>query len=570
MIGEVRRSQLISTYGVGSIVDTPDYSLMVAGIDRWPTGELEKLYEDRLQRKLNVFEFRQPRPVPSGKTDVESIPCVRFPRYVFCPRCKRLGTFQELTGGLQGRICQACEPEVGDEAMVIPSRFVTVCRLGHIDDFPWTTWIACRCKNPNLRLEMSGESYALSSITVKCIRCDQMRTMQDAFRSKEWEGVNCSGNRPWLGDDQPGCGQPITVMQRGATSVHFSVTESAISIPPYSKEAFRIINERWDTLRHFPETGIEQALLGLAEASEVGGQAMIAAYNFKKEGADLGEAEEDLKPREYDALRDPGEYNERDDFVARSTSVPDSFQRHIHRIVLVDKLRIVTALCGFNRAEPNASLIANISKKKPSWLPATEVYGEGIFIELKGEKIQSWLEGPGAEVANRLAKVESRRQDLAKSDNFVRDEVVTPELILLHSLSHALIRALTLECGYSSSSLQERLYCGSGESAEKMHGILIFTASSDAEGSLGGLVRQGEAKRFEGILSDAIDQAKWCSGDPLCLESGGQGFNALNLAACHSCLLLPEPACELRNSFLDRATLIGAKDAPHSGYFSDI
>lgn len=569
MTGEVRRSQLIGTYGVGSIVDTPDHSLMVAGIDRWPTGELEKLYEDRLQRKLHINEFRQPRPVPSRKTDVKSIPCVRFPQYVFCPRCKRLGTYRELTGSLSGTICQACEPEAEDEPLVIPSRFVTVCRLGHIDDFPWTTWIACRCTNPSLRLEMSGESYALSSIKVRCTICDQERTMQDAFRSKEWEGVNCSGKRPWLGDEQPGCGQPITVMQRGATSVHFSVTESAISIPPYSKQAFRIISENWSILGNIPETAIQATLLGFSQGSDVSGQAMIDAYNFKKSEGEIGE-EDDLKPKEYQALRDPVDYDECDDFAARAAEVPPEFSDHIQKVVLVDKLRIVTALCGFNRVEPNRKLIANISRGVSSWLPATEVYGEGIFVELAGAKLHSWLAGEGRVVAERLAGVERRRHELALNDNFIREEPVTPELILLHSLSHALIRALTLECGYSSSALQERLYSGPGESGAPMNGILIFTASSDSEGSLGGLVRQGEPTRFGAILADAIDHARWCSSDPLCLESSGQGFNALNLAACHSCSLLPEPACELRNSFLDRATLVGTKDAPEAGYFSDI
>lgn len=583
MIGSVRRSQLIGTYGVGAMIDTQDYSLMILGLDDWPSSELETIHERRLQKKLGVYKFKQPKAVSINDKKAESVPCTRFPRYVFCPYCKRLGDFKDLTGDPQGKVCKACESEYGDDARVIPSRFITVCRNGHIDDFPYQRWIGCSCKRPSLRIEMSGESSSLSSIVVMCKNkgCNnEGRSMQDAFRSQEWRDVACTRNRPWLKDvDDFDCQQPIKVMQRGATSVHFSVTESAISIPPYSSEAYSIVEEKlWRMLKVLPESSVNKGIFdGFAKEYGSSGPALYAAYKFyeaEEEGGNSdSDADSDLKLKEYEVLKNCGEaqdYNEKDEFAARATEIPDSFQRHISKIVLVDKLRVVTALCGFNRVEPTSENLTKISKERPRWYPATEIYGEGIFIELDRKKINEWLCNTGKEVVKRLAKREIHRENLARDNDFIPQENVCPVLVLLHSLSHALIRSLTIECGYSSSSLQERLYWGEEESGDAMHGILIYTASSDAEGSLGGLVRQGLKERFEVILADAIDQANWCSSDPLCIESSGQGFYSLNLAACHSCLLIPEPACELRNCYLDRATLIGTKDKNTSGYFSDL
>ena len=126
---------------------------------------------------------------------------------------------------------------------------------------------------------------------------------------------------------------------------------------------------------------------------------------------------------------------------------------------------------------------------------------------------------------------------------------------------------MAFECGYDSSSLRERLYVSSGEETE-MHGLLIYTASGDSEGTLGGLVRQGEPGRLDNTLKAAIENASICSSDPLCIESQGQGTSSLNLAACHACGLLPETSCEEGNLLLDRGLVIGTPDDEGLGYFS--
>ena len=147
---------------------------------------------------------------------------------------------------------------------------------------------------------------------------------------------------------------------------------------------------------------------------------------------------------------------------------------------------------------------------------------------------------------------------------------ITPKFLMLHTLSHLLISQLSFECGYSIASLSERLYCAEESDGKNMAGIFIYTASGDAEGTLGGLVRQGRPDAFPGILRKAIANAKTCSNDPVCIMSRGQGRDSLNLAACHACGLLPETCCEERNAFLDRGVIVGTYENPGIGFWANI
>src|SRR5207244_2216447 len=127
---------------------------------------------------------------------------------------------------------------------------------------------------------------------------------------------------------------------------------------------------------------------------------------------------------------------------------------------------------------------------------------------------------------------------------------------------------LSFECGYGSASLRERIYCSSGSVSEGMNGVLIYTASGDSEGTMGGLVRQGEPDRLLRTMVAALQKAQWCSSDPICIETTGQGTDNANLAACHGCLLISETSCEEGNRLLDRAMLVGKPEDPQLGFFS--
>jgi hypothetical protein len=133
----------------------------------------------------------------------------------------------------------------------------------------------------------------------------------------------------------------------------------------------------------------------------------------------------------------------------------------------------------------------------------------------------------------------------------------------LHTLAHLLVTQWSLECGYPAASLRERVYADSA-----MAGILIYTATSDSAGSLGGVVGLAEPNRLESALEEMLARAAWCSSDPLCGESEGSGVDSLNLAACHACSLLPETSCEEMNLLLDRALVSDVPGAQGFGYFT--
>jgi hypothetical protein len=152
----------------------------------------------------------------------------------------------------------------------------------------------------------------------------------------------------------------------------------------------------------------------------------------------------------------------------------------------------------------------------------------------------------------------------------IHSEDLKAEFVLIHTFAHLMINQLSYECGYGSSALRERIYCEIGDKSHTMHGVLLYTAAGDSEGTLGGLVAQGKPNKLDDIVNSAIENARWCSSDPICIDSLGQGTDSCNLAACHNCALLPETSCELGNRILDRGLVIGTPDNPELGFFNYI
>ena len=244
--------------------------------------------------------------------------------------------------------------------------------------------------------------------------------------------------------------------------------------------------------------------------------------------------------------------------------------KYFRSISLVHKLQETRAFVGFSRVEPNVMPISERKKMlrlgDESWLPAIQVQGEGIFFEFNKAAVEQWASLPT--VKNRLQNL----QDAFNNSIFGKYSVgeLRPEYVLIHTFAHLLINQLSFECGYGSSSIRERIYCEKTENKYGMYGVLLYTASGDSEGSLGGLVRQGEKGRIEDTIKDAIVNASWCSSDPVCIQSLGQGPESLNLAACHNCALLPETCCENGNRLLDRGVVVGTLSNPEIGFFNDL
>jgi hypothetical protein len=559
---EIRRSQLISTYGVGAVVALGDESFMVAGIDRWQTDI--DLHEPRLQEELRVDGFALPPATDDGK----DIPVVRFPQWQSCPSCRKLARHADFTSFHRNE-CNACG------ATLTPSRFVMACGNGHIDDFPYFKWVH-KGKPPTgdehgLQIETGGMTAGLADVAISC-ECGHTRTMEGAFDRYALRGITeCYGGRPWLQTSDETCSEIPRTLQRGASNVWFSVTRSALSIPPWSKGAFRILNKNWGVIRFLDEDALPNVIekMGLADDTPYSVDDLVQTVKLRQ----LQESDPDsvpdttLRDQEYEALRKGTRAETKlDEFVCDESTIGKRAARWLEKVMLVRRLREVRVLESFTRVQP-PSRADDDSRRQPlfddhpGWYPAIEVIGEGVFLAVDQDRLRSWEVDD--QVARRAESIDATYRKRFTSKGISPDRTITPRFLMLHAFAHAIINQWSLDSGYPAASLRERLYAGDNQA-----GILIYTATTDSAGSLGGVVGLAEPDRLDDAIAEAIARASWCSMDPVCIESEAGGVDALNRAACHACSLLPEVSCEEQNVLLDRGMLVGAGSTP--GFFSDL
>jgi len=585
-IGELRPSQIITTFGPGSIVDLPDYSVMIAGIDQWGSTIVSRsrnIEEPRIRKKLGIDQIKSIPTNTDSHSDVGTIPAYRFPEYHVCPSCKKIGKrnsndFFEDEGVMY---CKNPEAKNGQCPTVKthPVRFITACKKGHIDDFPWefyvhkgTNYDSKKCK---IYLEDSGQTGSLNDMVVHCTTCHKKRPVSEALFNKKILG-KCTSKRPWLKDKESDCENDREMLLRGASNIYFSSLESSIAIPSPKAD---------DSLDQFVEDNVDFNDDELVNDRKTFDIVFKRDPDIKRIGLDKvwdvvqklkndedAFGEEDLKIPEYDALL-AGHYNYEDiEFEAETEVVPNRYTGLISNLVKVKRLKEVMVLKGFTRIHPAPDVTARLSKdseegdvenqkqvefaplsaEKLNWLPGLETYGEGIFLTLNEDKLKEWekkLEGYEGSLENAHKKIYLERE--------IPEEAIPASpgarYVLLHTLSHALMRELTLHSGYSSSALKERIY---SDSQNEMAGILIYTATVDSEGSLGGLVELGNTNKFESIMARALAAAGYCSGDPQCAENDTETLKDVNGAACHSCMLIAETSCENSNRYLDRSVMV--------------
>lgn len=592
----IRRGQIITTFGPGALVNLELGTFIGMGIDSWKnTGPIDNIYEERLQKRLKVKYFRQP---PSSETFPKGIPYRRFPRWLFCPKCRVLKSYESWVANdtkkyLTAPKCTSCRNK-----KLVPMSFLVACRKGHLDDFPWVEWVhrnnnICD-SNPTLEYKTSLSGAGLAGSRIGCLQCGAKRSMQGAFSPDAFTS-SCRGSKPWSKEwGYDNCSEhPITV-QRGGSNVYFSKVVSSITIPPYTDSLFEAIRNtnNWSVL-----TGIEiddkeafstmKKTLLIAISQQIGRsfedvKKCVDDMEELSERAEL-QSEEDYRYDEYQAFHgrfDTTTNNKRDFEVVPGNKGYDYSRYGIKDIFLVKSLREVRSLIGFTRLRPSESDLEYTSSeenieaaelvsltdhegKASNWKPAVEVRGEGIFLTLDNDKIERWC--LRKEVLLRESMI-NKNYELSCKKRRISYNPVSSKYILLHTFSHLLIRQLSFESGYSGASLRERIYCNSPKNENIMQGILIYTAAGDSDGTLGGLVRQARPERFSAVMEATIGVSQWCANDPLCIESQGQGFESLNLSACYACALLPETSCEEFNRFLDRALITSTDNIPGVGF----
>lgn len=592
---QIRQSSLIQGVGPGALTVLQDGStVMIPGIDAWyvtkdspRTQRLprEVAFEDPLlQKNLGVAYFVVP-PANGVSEDkhAHELEVSLFPNWMICYSCNALIENKDTVRGK----CTRCSATSKYSRKMVQTNFVIACEDGHLAEFPWLEWVhrgmANVCANPELTFKANGV-VQLRSQMILC-SCGKRRDLSGTTGasedgstelSKELERGSellCVGSMPWLRLPATKCGKHVRMVLRNSSNIYFASTVSSILVPSHSgrhsnaSERLSSSNAKGTYLGMLLKNGYNYQLVasailttesnhydGVSVEDLVGALEEEFTQNQNSSQIDLSEDNPFDRTPEWIALSTPRE--DKDMVVRKVGTLPDqSFGiENIHAVPLLKK---TTALKGFTRLKPGNLSPAKgrqLLRRDPfissaNWLPAIQHTGEGIFISLNSQKLISWEKSE--QVQKRIGIIE---KNLSSNNRAIPDVSLNAKFVLLHTLAHVLIQELVIECGYTSAALAERIYSDGDQG-----GILIYTASASADGTMGGLVEMATPDVLLPIFQKALVRASWCSNDPVCMELGhsGQGNSGSNLAACHSCCLLPETACEHFNQALDRALLIG-------------
>ncbi len=587
--GQIRQSQVVTTFGPGSLLDLPKQSVIVGGLDFW-SGVGDEIHEPRLIEKIkrlqNLPTLKLYAPPPDNETSSSGSGIVawQFPEWFITQDVESSGLTRSrllihrraLTNG---RFIDADRKKL----QVVPIRFVRACKRGHIGDLDWYGFVhrghsPCRRQ---LRMEERGSSGDLGEIVIRC-ECGQERRLNDATVA----GVlgHCDGFRPWLGPyTKETCDEMNRLLVRHASNAYFPQIMSVISLPDRNETLEKAVNQVWENFLQYIDSleelqkdrqkkpPVKAALEGFTDEEVF--QEILA-----RKGSGAETPVRSIKQAEFEVLtaakEEIGQDTPDGDFFARTLAKSEwdkPWMASVERVVLVHRLREVVAQLGFTRFEastPNVEGELQIGvvpaplAREVSWLPAVENRGEGLFIQFRKSTIQEWAARP--EVVARGRRLQAGFDLWLHEHPHSQREFPGLPYYLLHSLSHLLLTAIALECGYPASSLRERVYA-----LEAGYGILLYTGTPDAEGTLGGLIET--ARQIERHLGNALELGRLCSNDPVCAQHNPRGQHEarfLHGAACHGCLLIAEPSCEQHNDFLDRALVVPTVEELGAEFFN--
>jgi len=470
-----------------------------------------------------------------------------------------------------------------------------------LSDVDW--WLLAHSNNsaqcdrtaPKLKFTTKGIGSSLSSLVVECLKCpgqSDLGDLQKPHTSKKI-GQRCSGKQVWQARDQSEeCKETLKYLLRSETAVHFSDIQSALDLDIDTGTQFNELDEFISQqfrdnkiLADFPvdvisgvlEIKISAEFDNLYSTEEIK-QSILGLKNTEAEASIESDPEEEEWKRLCQPTSGDSKVLKIRETGWRQVTQKSVLHELVEDILIVERLREVRAFTSFSRVEPMASGESNrilpngkrpSRENQPEWFPAVEVFGEGIFFKLSNESIGAWEKENAKELRHRQVKIKEKVSD---PENWVHLrygnlENILPRFFLVHTLAHALMRQLSFNCGYNLASIREKLFV-----FEDNAGILLYTAQGDSEGSLGGLVRQGEIDLSGKLITQAIERLVWCSNDPICSEMPDNGLEGLNKSACHACAIVPETSCTHLNTFLDRNLVInsGRGETLLKGYFNPL
>ncbi len=602
----VRLSHILGYSTVGAVIRGQDFLMTPKDIREWTDSGGETAgriipYVEQVKNALEIkHELREP-PIAdlldNGQVAGTYIPAMRFPCWVRCSSCGMLYCKPWKNNPQGPWHCNHC----GKKPPLAQVQWVFVHEDGHMADVPWHHFTHKDARSPEQKLckadwdqpylkltEQKGAKFELV-----CTRCNA----KNSFRTNIQTSYGNLRPQPWI--FSKGQGPPKNteheekqgkVLMVNDTRIHRPMTKSALVIPPESR-----ISQRTVVHRLYTNSKIRREMDNTRTPLQRKSLFSRLTHQFNCTVQDIEDAVKEIqkgyplygqnftpglvRENEYKALIRPiPEQSDEEDFVTchysdslkslelEKNSRPWQVKNILDQVISVTRLKEILILTGFQRLY--GTQVPPDIVGESNWLPALELYGDGIFFTFNQSMIEQWeeVESVQARISPLVKRFENTPKESDSPSNPDSDIVVGPRFILLHTLAHILIRQLEAMAGYPAASLKERIYARTGENA--MAGILIYVAVPDVEGSLGGLCELAEPKRFLSLLYQVFEQAQWCSLDPVCSEHEGQGPHLLNRSACHACALIPEPACAYGNILLDRGLIKGNENENLPGFLA--
>ena len=573
----VRLSHLLQHCSVGAIVRDSDKLMVVPDISRWDKRDegydsRQLRYVDQVRQVLGIGEILRTPPIAKELDGQWTgwIPVQRFPLWARCLRC---GLLHRAPWRQQPEVIHCSTTDCHGALEQVP--WVLIHERGYLADVPWHAIAHTDRRNPRQRIceWRDDEAYlridAEGRRRVMCSRCGAANELPT-----HWRYPPTTWQQPWFQEPPPSpLDEPARLLEINDVLVHSTHTPAALVIPPESRiQRGSVVDQLYGSTERRRAIGAAgNQLQRRTELRKAASEYRCAVADVEKALDEISRGypyygrldERELARGEYDALCQPiPDLRDDEDFVTThcteqwqqllSSLDRSSFERRVamlvDRLVSVRKLKEIMVLKGFRRAGSDSPLTPPDIIGNSGWLPAIELYGEGVFFTLDETWLRLWEQEPALrERAGEFARRHDHQPDLNG-----QDLEITPRFLFCHTLAHLLIRRLEAEAGYPAASLKERIY-----SAPDMAGILIYVAVADEQGSLGGLMEQATPSKFLRLLVAACEAAQWCSLDPVCLRQAGHGPHQLNQAACHACALVPETSCAYDNVLLDRMFIRG-------------
>src|SRR5581483_2718328 len=588
----LRRSQFITTYGPGAILEGKRGPRIIPALDS--SGIFDnrqatdfEITDSRLSNALlkGAGILRIPSNAELGLTDSQDVyDTIPFPSWALCTSHQILYLKRPGVGNAR-QACPRCsllpsEEEAWRRVRHQAIRFVRVCPRGHLDDVDWVGMIQHRMQpcRPSYLIWRGGGS-ALRNINIVCPECGASINLGFAYSGRTWP---CSGRYPERKEGRSACDAEAKLLQRGASNLRMPELYSSLSIPPADTVLYRLLDSKIIRVAlAFSTITSKQDMITVLNklvSNNAVGRALVNEVNrynedeiltvVKQLEEPLPKTNRELRCQEFEALKraavsgappqrskTPGapplfEVTRQD---VREFPGPGSNTYKL-RITPISRLRVVLVQKGYRRIDPLKGDIVEciyMDKQSQPWYPGVEHYGEGIFIDLAPDSLsngkhfplkrdQAWFDA-----WRDPARYKQRMQPDSDDQDYLH-----PVFVWWHTLAHRLINALSIDSGYSSAAVRERVYVDiDSVSGRASGGVLLYTAQPGGDGTLGGMIAL--VPQFDRVLRVAFNTIDGCSNDPLCseVEFGAGKYNG---SACYACLLVSETSCEHRNTRLDR------------------